>query len=87
MLDPKLAKVIKRDPKTVYGYSPVKGGGLDNFLVDWTNPAEAAIARSKRIAYLKKLKEKGSYRNESPKVIRKRSGSGRNWSYESKSAK
>jgi hypothetical protein len=57
MDNPKAAKDIIENPDAVYGFSPKKGGRLDDFvdMIDWTDAEQVASARAQRIAYHNKM--------------------------------
>ena len=57
MNNPKAAKDIIENPAAVYGFSPKKGGRLDDFvdMIDWTDAEQVASARAQRKAYHNKM--------------------------------
>ena len=57
MDNPKAAKDILENSDAVYGFSPKKGGRLDDFvdMIDWTDAEQVASARAQRIAYHNKM--------------------------------
>ena len=60
MDNPKAARDIIENPDAVYGYSPKRGGRLDEYVdaIDWTNERQVELARQKRMEYHEKLRHK-----------------------------
>ena len=56
--DPKVAKEVKADPNAIYGYSLKPSSPLAKFGIDFSDAAQVASARAKRIKYLENLAKK-----------------------------
>jgi len=57
-LHPKIAQDVIADPTAIYGYRSRPGSSLSQFDIDWSNIEAVTQARTARLEYLERMKEK-----------------------------